>query len=132
MKFELDKHEKYVLIKPLDVEELNSETGPKLKSEILLIHTEGIYNVILDLSNVHSADESGASALLSANRLCRNYEGTFVLTGVHSEIQQLLGLSTTENYINIVPTTTEAIDLVFMEEIERDLRKEMGDEDPSA
>jgi len=129
MKFELDKHEKYVLIKPLDVEELNSETAPKLKSELLLIHTEGIYNIILDLSNVHAVDESGATALLSANRLCRNYEGTFVLTGVHSEIQKLLSLSSTANYFNIVPTLTEAIDFIFMEEIERDLRKEMGGEE---
>lgn len=127
MKFELDKHEKYALIKPLDIEELNSTTAPKLKSEILLIHTEGIYNIILDLSLIRSADESGASALLSANRLCRNYEGTFVLVAVHSEIQQLLNLSTTENYINIVPTVTEAIDLVFMEEIERDLRRELNE-----
>jgi anti-sigma B factor antagonist len=129
MRFELDKHEKYVLIKPLDVEELNSETAPKLKSELLLIHTEGIYNIILDLSHVHTVDESGASALLSANRLCRNYEGTFVLTGVHSEIQKLLSLSSTDNYFNIVPTLTEAIDFIFMEEIERDLRKEMGGEE---
>jgi anti-sigma B factor antagonist len=129
MKFELDKHEKYAIVKPLDVEELNSETAPKLKSELLLIHTEDIYNIILDLSNVHTIDESGATALLSANRLCRNYQGTFVLTGVHTEIQKLLGLSSTENYFNIVPTITEAIDLVFMEEIERDLRKEMGDDE---
>ena len=127
MRFELDKHEKYALIKPLDITDLNSESAPKLKSEILLIHTEEIYNIVLDLSNVRSADESGISALLSANRLCRNYEGTFVLASVHSEIQELLTLSTTANYINIVPTVTEAIDLIFMEEIERDLKRELND-----
>jgi len=129
MRFEIDKHEKYVLIKPLDIEILNSETSPKLKSEIILIHTEDIYNIVLDLSNVKGADESGISALLSANRLCRNYEGTFALACVHSDIKNLLELSTTENYINIVPTVTEAIDLIFMEEIERDLRREMNDEE---
>jgi hypothetical protein len=52
-----------------------------------------------------------------------------VLTGVHSEIQKLLSLSSTDNYFNIVPTLTEAIDFIFMEEIERDLRKEMGGEE---
>jgi anti-sigma B factor antagonist len=130
MRFELDKHEKYVLLKPLDIDTLNSESSPKLKSEIILIHTEDIYNIILDLSNVRQVDESGISALLSANRLCRNYQGTFVLACVHSDIKSLLELSTTENYINIVPTVTEAIDLIFMEEIERDLRKEMDDDLP--
>jgi anti-anti-sigma factor len=129
MRFELDKHDKYVLLKPLDIEVLNSETAPKLKAEIIHIHTEDIYNIILDLSNLKEADESGVSALLSANRLCRNYQGTFVLACVHSDIRQLLELSTTENYINMVPTVTEAIDLIFMEEIERDLRKEMDDEE---
>jgi anti-sigma B factor antagonist len=127
MKFEVDKHQKYVLLKPLDME-LLSDNAPKLKSEVILINTEGINNVILDLGMVQTADESGISAILSANRICKNAEGTFVLACVHSEIQKLIQLSTTENFINIVPTVSEAIDLVFMEEIERDLRREMNEE----
>lgn len=127
MKFEVDKHQKYVLLKPLDTE-LLSDNAPKLKSEVILINTEGINNVILDLGMVQTADESGISAILSANRICKNAEGTFVLACVHSEIQKLIQLSTTENFINIVPTVSEAIDLVFMEEIERDLRREMNEE----
>jgi hypothetical protein len=54
--------------------------------------------------------------------------GTFVLVGVSNDLQKILGLSTTENYLNIVPTVTEAIDFVFMEEIERDLNNELGNE----
>ncbi len=127
MKFEVDKHQKYVLLKPLDME-LLSDNAPKLKSEVILINTEGINNVILDLGMVQTADESGVSAILSANRICKNAEGTFVLACVHSEIQKLIQLSTTENFINIVPTVSEAIDLAFMEEIERDLRREMNEE----
>src|SRR5690606_21333155 len=109
MKFLIDKHEKYVLLKPLDIESLDSETAPKLKSELILINSEGINNIIIDLSNVRTVDESGASALLSANRICKSNEGTFVLSGVHSDIKQLLELSTTDKYINLVPTVTEAI-----------------------
>lgn len=128
MKFEIDKHEKYVSLKPLDIEELNSEKAPKLKSEFNAIEVEGIRNVILDLSNVYTADESGISAILYGARMCRNNVGTFVLVGVASDLQKILGLSTTENYLNIVPTVTEAIDFVFMEEIERDLNNELGNE----
>jgi hypothetical protein len=50
------------------------------------------------------------------------------LVGVSNDLQKILGLSTTENYLNIVPTVTEAIDFVFMEEIERDLNNELGNE----
>jgi hypothetical protein len=60
--------------------------------------------------------------------MCRNNVGTFVLVGVSNDLQKILGLSTTENYLNIVPTVTEAIDFVFMEEIERDLNNELGNE----
>ena len=73
MKFEIDKHEKYVLLKPLDIEELNSEKAPKLKSEFNAIEVEGIRNVILDLSNVYTADESGISAILYGG--CSELEG---------------------------------------------------------
>ena len=128
MKFEIDKHEKYVLLKPLDIEELNSEKAPKLKSEFNAIEVEEIRNIILDLSNVYTADESGISAILYGARMCRNNVGTFVLVGVSNDLQKILGLSTTENYLNIVPTVTEAIDFVFMEEIERDLNNELGNE----
>lgn len=124
MKFSIDKHEKYVLIK-LNESKLNSIISPQLKSEFILTNTEGLRNVILDLSTVKYSDSSGLSSLLVGHRLCKNSEGSFIITGLNSNITRLITISQLENVLSIVPTVEEAIDLIFMEEIERELKKEV-------
>ena len=124
MKFAVDKHEKYILIK-LNESKLNSLVTPQLKSELILINTEGQRNIILDLSQIKFADSSGLSALLVGHRLCKNAEGTFILTGLNDAVARLITISQLENVLSIVQTTEEAIDLVFMEEIEKELKKEI-------
>jgi len=123
MKFTVDKHEKYVLIK-LNESKLNSLMSPQLKSELILINTEGQRNVILDLSAVKYTDSSGLSSLLVGHRLCKNSEGVFIITGVNDNISRLITISQLETVLTIVPTVEEAVDLIFMEEIEKELKKE--------
>ncbi|MCO4294405.1 STAS domain-containing protein [Solitalea sp. MAHUQ-68] len=125
MKFSVDKHEKYVVFK-LNEDKLNSIITPMLKSELILLNAEGIRNIILDLSEVKYSDSSGLSAILLAHRLCKggDQEGTFVLSGVSSSVEKLIKISQLENVINLIPTIDEAVDFIFMEEIERDLKGE--------
>ncbi len=124
MKFRVDKHEKYVLIK-LDENKLNSLISPQLKSELILTNTEGQRNIILDLSNVKYSDSSGLSSLLVGHRICKNADGTFILTGINENIARLITISQLENILTIVGTVDEAIDLIFMEEIEKELKREL-------
>ncbi|HEY0895214.1 MAG TPA: STAS domain-containing protein [Sphingobacteriaceae bacterium] len=124
MKFTVDKHEKYVLIR-LDESKLNSLISPQLKSEFILTNTEGHRNIILDLSAVKYSDSSGLSSLLVGHRICKNAEGTFAITGINDNIMRLVTISQLENVLTIVPTVDEAIDLIFMEEIEKDLKREV-------
>ena len=123
MKFSIDKHEKYVVIK-LNESKLNSLISPQLKSEFILTNTEGLRNIILDLSAVKYSDSSGLSSLLVGHRLCKNSDGSFIITGLNENINRLVTISQLENVLSIVPSVEEAIDLIFMEEIERELKKE--------
>jgi anti-anti-sigma factor len=123
MKFSIDKHEKYVLIK-LNESKLNSLISPQLKSEFILTNTEGLRNIILDLSAVKYSDSSGLSSLLVGHRLCKNSDGSFIITGLNENINRLVTISQLENVLSIVPSVEEAIYLIFMEEIERELKKE--------
>ncbi len=123
MKFTLDKHEKYVLIK-LKESKLNSLITPQLKSELILMNTEGQRNIVLDLSAVKYSDSSGLSSLLVGHRLCNASDGCFIITGINENIARLVSISQLESVLTIVPTVDEAIDLIFMEEIEKDLKKE--------
>ena len=123
MKFTVDKHEKYILLK-LNESKLNSLVTPQLKSELILINTEGQRNIIMDLSQIKFADSSGLSSLLVGHRLCKNASGVFILVGLNEPVARLITISQLDSVLAIVPTVEEAIDLVFMEEIEKQLKKE--------
>jgi anti-anti-sigma factor len=122
MKFTVDKHEKYVLIK-LNENKLNSLISPKLKSELILSNTEGQRNIILDLSKVKHSDSSGLSGLLVGHRICKKSDGIFILTGINENISKLITISQLDKILNIVGSVDEGIDLIFMEEIEKELKR---------
>ncbi len=78
----------------------------------------------MDLSQIKFADSSGLSSLLVGHRLCKNAEGVFILAGLNDAVARLIAISQLDSVLSIVPTTEEAIDLVFMEEVEKQLKKE--------
>lgn len=123
MKYSVDKHDKYLVFK-LDELKLNSLIAPKLKSELIMLNTEGFRNIILDLSEVQYSDSSGLGSLLVGHRICKNSDGIFVATYLHENINRLIHISQLEEVLNIVPTNEEAVDLIFMEEIEKELKRE--------
>ncbi len=123
MKFSLDKQEKYTLIS-LEEDKLDSTISPLLKSEFITLNTEGIRNLILDLSKVRFSDSSGLSAILVANRLCSAEEGIFILTGLTDHVSKLIKISQLDTVLTILPTVAESVDTVFMHELERNLKNE--------
>ena len=75
MEFKIDKLDSYTLIKVAE-EKLDTHIAPTLKSELVLVSGNGEKNIVLDLENVRYCDSSGLSAILVANRLCKNANGT--------------------------------------------------------
>ena len=123
MKYSIDKQEKYTVFN-LEEENLNSNNAPNLKSEFVILKNEGIKNLIFDLSAVKFVDSSGLSAILTANRLWQD-DGSFVVTGVeHENVKKLITISRLETVLKIVPTVSESIDYVFMEELEENIKSE--------
>lgn len=123
MKFSLDKQEKYTVI-TLDEEKLDTLVAPGLKSEFTTLNAEGVKNVILDLSGVKYADSSGLSSILIANRLCGSLNGYFILCGLQPHVYKLIEISQLTDVLNILPTAEEAIEAIFMNEIEGDIESE--------
>lgn len=123
MKFTLDKQDKYALLS-LEEENLNSLIAPDLKSEFVFLRNEGVRNLIFDLTHVKYVDSSGLSAILTANRLWKDY-GSYVITGIaHPSVEKLIKISRLDTILAIIPTVTEAIDYVFMEEAERQMMED--------
>lgn len=128
MKYSLDKQEKYVILK-LEETNLNAIIAPVFKTELVILSNEGAPNLILDLSEVDFVDSSGLSAILTANRLWSEGK-SFIITGLNSpNVQRLFEISRLNTVLTIIPTLDEAVDYVFMEEIERELNSQEESED---
>jgi anti-anti-sigma factor len=111
MEFKIDKFENHTLIKVLE-EKLDTHIAPTLKSELVLVSGNGEKNIILDLSNCRYCDSSGLSAILVANRLCKNASGTFVLTGLNDAVERLITISQLDTVLNISNNLEEAVSLI--------------------
>jgi anti-sigma B factor antagonist len=124
MKYAVDKQERFAVLRP-DEASINADLAPKLRSELYILHNEGVKNLILDLSAVNFVDSSGLSAILTGDRLWKDV-GTFVLSGITSmSVKKLIEISRLNSILKIVPTLEEAKDFVFMEEIEREIGSDL-------
>jgi len=117
MHFTVDKNDKFAIIK-LQEPKLNTLISAELKSELLIINGQGIVNIILDLSECQYCDSSGLSAVLVGNRVCRNANGSFVLTGLSDPIQKLITISQLEQILSISPSLDEATKIFMSDDIE--------------
>ena len=111
MEFKIDKFENHTLIKVLE-EKLDTHIAPTLKSELVLVSGNGEKNIVLDLGNCRYCDSSGLSAILVANRLCKNANGTFVLTGLNDAVERLITISQLDTVLNISNSVDEAVSLI--------------------
>ena len=110
MEFSIEKKDKYTLVKVL-VEKLDTHVAPALKSELVLVAGNGEKNLILDLSSCRYCDSSGLSAILVANRLCKNANGTFVLTGLQPAVERLITISQLDTVLNITYSLDKAVEV---------------------
>lgn len=123
MKYTIEKNEKHCLFK-LDDDKLNNINAPKLKSEFVILNAGGVKNIILDMGEVSFVDSSGLSAILIGNRLCKNANGTFVVSKLNDYVHKLIKISQLDSILTIIPTNEEAVDFIMMEELERDLKND--------
>ncbi len=115
MDFEIIKIEDYTLIKVLS-DRLDTNVAPDLKSELVVLNTNGEKNIILDVTQCTYCDSSGLSAILVANRLCEDAIGTFILTGLQADVEQIIRISMLHTVLIITKTVEEAVELLHEKE----------------
>ena len=111
MDFEITKLADHTLVKVLN-DRLDTSNAPDLKSELVVINTKGEKNIILDVSSCDYCDSSGLSAILVANRLCEDAIGTFILTGLQPDVEQIIRISMLHTVLTITKTVDEAVNIL--------------------
>jgi anti-sigma B factor antagonist len=120
MNFSITQRDKVAILKS-QVEKLDALQAPVLKAQLILLGKSGSKNIILDLSESRYCDSSGLSAILVGKRLCTDLNGSFVICGLQPSVTKLISIAQLDKVLNIVPTVDEAVDMVYMEEQEREL-----------
>ena len=110
MNFEVSHHSSYVLVKS-KVEKLDVNTASDLKSELVLLNKKGTNSLVLDLSETKYCDSSGLSAILMANRLCKDSSGEFVLTGLNTTIFKLIQIAQLDKVLTIKSSIEEVSEI---------------------
>lgn len=107
MDFEIQKFTDYTLVKVL-AERLDTNNSPALKSELNAVSAKGEKNLVLDVCECEYCDSSGLSAILVGNRLCEDAMGTFILTGLQQDFEQIIRISMLHTVLVITRTVDEA------------------------
>ena len=107
MDFNIENRDNCTVIEVL-TEKLDTHIAPALKSELVIISGKGEKNIILDLKKCQYCDSSGLSAVLVANRLCKNSEGIFVLCGLNEAVERLITISQLDTVLTITGTVGDA------------------------
>jgi len=110
MNFEVTQEANYAIIRT-GVEKLDATNATDLKSECLVLNKQGVNNIILDLSKTRYCDSSGLSAILTANRLCKDTNGKFYLCALQDNVSKMVGIAQLDKVLNI----TAALDLAVAE-----------------
>lgn len=119
MQFKIDTKEKIVIFR-LEETTLNAKMSDGLESVVGNVPGIAEKNLILDLHSLESADESGLKAIFTVYN--RQYERglSAAIAGLNTTLTTALTGAYPE-MLNVVPTESEAIDMVMMEDFEREL-----------
>jgi anti-sigma B factor antagonist len=109
MNFETTQNKNEAVVKT-KVEKLDASNASELKSELLVLNKNGVNNMVLDMSDTRYCDSSGLSAILSANRLCRDTNGRFALCGLNENVMKLIQIAQLDRVLTITNDQASALE----------------------
>ena len=123
MKVNIEKNDRYIVL-TINEKNFTSANVSELKSEFAIQIAAGNHMIILNLEQVEFLDSSGLGAILNGDRNAKEHGGVFVIYGVNENVMTLFKIAKLDKVLSITGTKKEAIDLLIMEELERDLKGE--------
>lgn len=119
MKFKIDTKEKIIVFSPEETV-LDANLSEEFLSTIRQLPGLKTRNLILDMRLLEKADDAGIKAILTVYDQQYANNHSCAIAGLNSTLTQQLK-TTGGDMLNIAPTHAEAVDLVMMEELEREL-----------
>ncbi|WP_026994757.1 hypothetical protein [Flectobacillus major] len=126
MNFKIEKNEQYALVE-LNETALTQDNYADLENLVRQLFRAGYGNIIIKFDSIVELDGHGISVIRKANKICLNELGLLIIVTKNEEIVDQLDRAKIED-LTIMPTVQEAIDAVFLNELENDFQSEDEDE----
>lgn len=123
MNVKLDTKEKFHVINVLEQAFYANMTESLVKTFYDCTKSD-VKNVILNLEKVTKMDREAAEALVNLQQASYENNHSLVICCLQQELEDWLDAEEFLELMNVTPTLSEAMDIVQMEEIERDLFKD--------
>ncbi len=126
MNHSIEKNEQYALIR-LSEADFSGDVPANFETASRSLFREGHSNLIVDLASVRTLDAAGLLSIRKINRQCANELGMLVLVSKDDALIDQIEEATIAD-LTVLPTVEEAIDAVFMNELENDFRNDDDNE----
>jgi len=123
MEFKIDTKEAFSIIMPL-IDKISANLTGELYEKWDKMRQSGSKNFIIDLQQCTWIDEKSVDNLIMMHENSYSNDSSLVFTGVNKEVMSILKKEEKDLLLNIAPRMDEAIDIISMEILERDLFKE--------
>lgn len=125
MEFKIDTKATYTHITPI-YGHLNAIMAAALQEKCTELSEAGSQNFLIDLNNCQDADKDVFALLGGLHEACYGNEQSLVFTNVPVPVMKVVKEMEADLVLNIAPKEIEAIDIISMEILERDLFNEEG------
>ena len=126
MNYTIEKNEQYALVR-LTESAFAETVATDFETLSRGLFREGYSNIVVDVAPIQSVDQAGVTTLRKVNRQCTNEEGLLIVVTKNDNLIEFLDKANLGD-LTILPTVEEAIDAIFMNELENDFRSEEDDE----
>ena len=108
----------------VSVPSLSADMAVELSNLLLPYLQNDVKNIILNLKELQSLDEIAAEKLVKLQQNFYEKNVSFVICEIQRPVEEFLDSVNLLEIMNTTPTESEAMDIVQMEEIERDFLTE--------
>jgi len=123
MEFKIDTKDTFTVITPV-IQKIDANLTGALHEKCIQTRQSGSKNLIIDLRHCPEIDKTTIPELVKLHEDSYSQDMSIVFTGVRENVLAVLKEHETDLLINIAPRMDEAIDIISMEILERDLFNE--------
>jgi anti-anti-sigma factor len=119
MKVKIDTKEKFHVI-TINETSLAANLTDKMDKVVLPLLDDNVKNVIINMKDIKMIDSAAAEHLLTLQHTFFEHRASFVVCELQPDVKKTLDTAAVLDGLNYTPTESEAMDIVQMEEIERE------------